>query len=103
MTVGFHPAAEEEFRAAASYYESRMTGLGEEFIAEVERTCTLLEEYPDLGPRLDPVQPRLDPVHRRHALRRFPFSLIYRVDSTELRIVAVAHESRRPSYWRPRG
>ncbi len=96
MTVGFHPAADEEFRAAASYYESRVPGLGEEFIAEVERTCTLLEEYPDLGPGLDP-------LHRRHSLRRFPFALIYRIDGSELRIVAVAHESRRPGYWRSRG
>ena len=96
MTVGFHPAAEEEFRATASYYEGLVAGLGEEFIAEVERTCALLQEYPDLGPRLDP-------VHRRHSLRRFPFALIYHGDGSELRIVAVAHESRRPGYWRPRG
>ncbi len=95
MTVGFHPAAEEEFRAAASYYEDRIAGLGEELILEIERTCGLLEEYPDLGPRLDPVL-------RRHVLRRFPFALIYRVDGSVLRIIALAHESRRPGYWRPR-
>jgi hypothetical protein len=77
MTVGFHPAAEEEFRVAASYYESRVAGLGEEFIVEVEHTCRLLEEFPDLGPRLDL-------AHRRLALRRFPFALIYRIDGSEV-------------------
>ena len=35
-------------------------------------------------------------------LRRFPFSLIYTVMGDQLRILAVAHHSRRPGYWRNR-
>lgn len=95
MKVGFLPAADVEFRAAASYFESRVVGLGEEFIAEVEHMRSLLCDHPALGPRLDA-------VHRRIALRRFPFALIYRVDASEVTIVAVAHYRRRPGYWRMR-
>jgi hypothetical protein len=39
---------------------------------------------------------------RRALLRRFPFSLIYAVETTAVVIVAVAHQSRRSGYWRNR-
>jgi plasmid stabilization system protein ParE len=66
-----------------------------EFVAEVHRVANLLVEHQALGPKLDS-------RHRRLPLRRFPYALIYRVDSDAVRIVAVAHRRRRPNYWRPR-
>lgn len=63
--VGFHPAASGEFRETASYYEHHVTGLGEEFLAEVERVCALLAAYPALGVSYDAGD-------RRALLRRFP-------------------------------
>ena len=95
MTVGFHPDAYAEFRAAALYYESRVVGLGGEFISEVEQIVALLEEFPTLGVRMDA-------VHRRLPLRRFPFALIYRSDLPGTCVVAVAHDRRRPGYWQSR-
>jgi hypothetical protein len=35
-------------------------------------------------------------------MRRFPYSLIYAALVDEIRILAVAHHSRRPGYWRDR-
>ena len=93
--VGFHPAAGLELRETASYYEHHVAGLGEEFLAEVERVCALLAEYPALGAPYDV-------GHRRTLLRRFPFVLIYRGTDIELTIIAVAHTKRRPGYWRDR-
>ena len=95
MKVEFHPAADSELRAAASYYEGRVSGLGEEFLLDVERACLRLSEHQALGPSLDA-------DHRRLALRRFPFGLIYRLSSSKVQIVAVAHRRRRPGYWRQR-
>jgi hypothetical protein len=40
---------------------------------------------------------------RRVLVRRFPYFVIYREWSDRLEIVAVAHQSRRPGYWRSRG
>ena len=51
--------------------------------------CRRLSEYKSLGPKLDP-------EHRRLGLRRFPFALIYRLKSSKVQIVAVAHRRRRP-------
>ena len=96
MKIEFHPAAASEMRAAAAYYQDRVPGLGEEFLAEVERVCSRLSEQQSLGPRLDA-------EHRRLALKRFPFGLIYRLKSSNVQVVAVAHRRRRPEYWRRRG
>jgi toxin ParE1/3/4 len=95
MRVGFHPAAEIELRATAKFYEDRMATLGNEFVDEVERICSLIADYPKLGATFDP-------VHRTVRLRRFPFALIYRVDDPHITIVAVAHTRKRPGYWRGR-
>ena len=46
--------------------------------------------------------PAFDHGTRRFLLRRFPFSLLYRVELTRLVIVAVAHAHRRPGYWKQR-
>jgi plasmid stabilization system protein ParE len=95
MKVGFHPAADLEFRAAAAYYDKRALGLGAEFIADLERQCALLAERATIGRRYDA-------VHRLVLLRRFPFALIYRTSESEVTIIAVAHTRRRPGYWRGR-
>jgi plasmid stabilization system protein ParE len=39
---------------------------------------------------------------RRTLLSKFPFSLIYFPATSEVVIVAVAHQRRRPDYWRER-
>ena len=95
MKVEFHVEADAELRAAAVYYDKRLPGLGDEFLAEVERPCAILSEQQTLGSRLDA-------EHRRLALRRFPLGLIYRLLSSKLQIVAVAHRRRRPAYWMQR-
>lgn len=35
-------------------------------------------------------------------MRHFPYSVIYHVVDEQIRILAVAHHSRRPSYWQDR-
>jgi plasmid stabilization system protein ParE len=95
MKVGFHPAADVEFRAAAAYYERRAPGLGMELSEELKRQCALVGEHPSVGARYDS-------AHRRVFLRRFPFALIYRADDSGVTIVAVAHVRKRPGYWRGR-
>src|ERR1700761_3881336 len=68
MNLRFLPAAREELDAAASYLEDRVTGLGGEFLDDVERTGTLLCEFSQIGRRLDS-------IHREVPLQRFSFNL----------------------------
>jgi len=37
---------------------------------------------------------------RAVVLERFPFKVLYRVSSNVIVVVAVAHDRRRPGYWR---
>jgi len=95
MKLEFHPEAEMELIEAAAHYELQVPGLGERFEAEVRRATDILLEHPDIG---SPADPHL----RRFILNRFPFTLYYSTTSEVLRIEVVAHQSRRPGYWRSR-
>lgn len=96
MSWSLSPAAEEELNQAAAYYrEQASVALAGAFLDEFERAANLIVEHPGLG-TLASRGRRLMP------LRRFPFSLLYRVEVDEIRISAVAHHRRRPGYWRGR-
>ena len=95
IAYSFHPEAEAELEDASLFYESRMPGLGKSFAAEVERTIYLIREFPDAG------SPN-GLTRRRVLVARFPYSVVYRRDVDSIVIVAVAHQRRRPGYWRRR-
>jgi len=95
MKYEFHPEAEQELYEAAARYQSEVPGLGFRFADEVESVIRLLLEHPEPGLRLD------DEL-RHFVLRRCPFSVVYAVISDVVYVVAVAHGSREPGYWRPR-
>jgi plasmid stabilization system protein ParE len=89
------PPAEEEMTEAAVFYERASSGLGEDFLDDVQRVITQLREHPSMG------QPLTAGLHRL-LLRRFPFSVIYAVESDAIVVIAVAHQRRRPDYWKER-
>lgn len=86
------PAAAVEIDEAYLWYESRRTGLGEEFLAEVNGTLDTMREMPEL----------YAVVHRdtrRAMLVRFPYSLLYRLVNKEVIVVACFHGKRDPKRW----
>lgn len=92
-TVVFHPLAEQELIDASAYYEEQRSGLGLEYLEEVERAVNFLIRYPEAG---SIVRGSI----RRLILPRFSYSLLYRVlENGKLRILAVAHHKRKPEYW----
>jgi plasmid stabilization system protein ParE len=95
MKSEFLPEAEEEFREAVWFYEKEAPGVGLRFIAEVRKGVTFITENPyaavDVGGGI-----------RRKVLNHFPYTLMYAVESHLIVIVAVAHQKRRPRYWRGR-
>ena len=95
ISYSFHPEAEAELEDASLFYESRMLGLGKSFAAEVERTIYLIREFPDAGSPTGRTR-------RRVLVARFPYSVVYRRDPDAVVIVAIAHQRRRPGYWRQR-
>jgi toxin ParE1/3/4 len=93
MIASVSPEADQELTDGAVYYARESdAGLGLAFIAEFERALDLLCSHPHLGAPW-----RND--RRRFPMRRFPYSIIYYMRSDELRVIAIAHHSRRPGFW----
>jgi toxin ParE1/3/4 len=93
--IVFHPDADAEIIDAAQYYEVNIPALGSEFIEEIERSLNQIKIFPESSQRIGRRA-------RRKPLWRFPYNLIYAVYSDRIRIVACAHQKRRPFYWRKR-
>lgn len=94
--VSFHRLALKELFAASDYYDAERKGLGSLFLAAVEATVAKIKESPQAG------APSPDGVCRKWAVRGFKHRVIYLEMPAFIRIVAVAHPSRRPVYWRRR-
>jgi len=93
-------AAEEEFRYYIRRYENESIGLGDRLWAEIQAAISLISDYPAIGEAVRRI--RVREKVRRVPLRHFPFMLVYREHSEYLEVVALAHMSRRQTYWRGR-
>lgn len=95
MKFSFHPEAESEFIAAQTFYDDREFGLGEEFMDEDQAAIGRIIRDPNAWPRYSRRT-------RRCICNRFPYSVIYRVSEGSVANYAVAHQSRKPGYWKDR-
>jgi len=95
MSVRLLESAQVELDDAIAWYASQAPGLGDAFLIETLKTLKLIEQYPKAW------HPLTQQV-RRCRLRRFPFSVIYAQEGSELLVLAVAHQHRKPGYWRTR-
>ena len=93
--LGFHPEAVAEARGAARWYRERNPDAAEAFLTEFDRALRRIAEAPERWPVVEA-------GWRRFVLRRFPFSIVYRVQSGQVEVLALAHGRRRPGYWRDR-
>ena len=93
--VQLHQEATEEYDAAFDWYLERSPNAALRFDAEVDRALADII--------VDPKRWAAGPHStRRYLLRQFPFTLIYRERAANLQIIAVAHTSRKPGYWKHR-
>jgi toxin ParE2 len=95
MKLRFLTIAETEQTEAAEYYESQRIGLGSEFVEELDQTVGRILEHPNAwspGSR----------ETRSCQMKRFPYSIIYRIYGEEILVVALQHHSREPRKWEDR-
>ncbi|MCD8512791.1 MAG: type II toxin-antitoxin system RelE/ParE family toxin [Nitrincola sp.] len=93
MNYSFHPDAEAEFLESVGYYESVVAGLGHSLIDEFDTLARLICE----SPKSWKVERR--PNIRKASLRKFPLSIVYRETVSDIQVLAVSHDRRRPQYW----
>src|SRR5947209_3289664 len=90
--VTIHAAAEAEYEAALAWYLGRSTRAAAGFEAAFEEALASIAANPEL-------HPLCDDRHRFCVLRRYPYSVIFRADGDQVRVVAVTHSRRLPGYW----
>ena len=99
--VTVHADAAAEVEAAAVWYDDQHDGLGLQFLAAVDRAIQHARAWPLSGTAVMGLP--ADLVVRRLPLSRFPYHLAYLVVGDDrIQILAVAHDHRRPGYWRSR-
>ncbi|TVM03629.1 MAG: type II toxin-antitoxin system RelE/ParE family toxin [Candidatus Brocadia sp. WS118] len=94
-SVIIHEDAEKELCHAVEYYEDKVTGLGLDFENEVRKALISIQENPKLY---------TETKHgvRRHLLQRFPYFIYYDEFDDYIWIIAFAHTSKKPFYWKKR-
>jgi toxin ParE1/3/4 len=68
--IFFHPEVFEEVNSAYMWYEEKASGLGEEFLKELEASFLIIQNRPLMWRTYFK-------KYRRFLLKRFPYGIIY--------------------------
>lgn len=93
MRISLSSDAQRDFEAAIDWYlEELAITAADDFANEFEHALSMLSGYPNIG---------VAGLYKTRilTLQNFPYSLIYRTQPEFVRVIAVAHHSRRPGYW----
>lgn len=84
-----------ELEEAALFYGGIEDDLGRRFSAAVATAIADIES--------DPQRPRkFDGKARKVRIKRFPYAIIYWIDSDTIHVIGVMHLHRQPGYWHSR-
>ena len=91
----FRPEVRDDLSAAYDWYENKQSGLGDQFIdcvdALLSRICMRPESYAVVYRDV-----------RRAVIKRFPYTVYYRLISSRIIVTAMFHARRDPRLWRSR-
>lgn len=92
MKVRFLKPAQSEVDAAIAWYDSQSRSLGTQSLDDLDRSVRRITAYPLSSSKIEGGL-------RRCFLSRFPYGIIYGIDSETVVVIAVAHLHREPRYW----
>ena len=92
MDLHFLSEATAEAEEARRWYARRDLELASDFDQALANAVTQIKKSPTTWPQY---------MHgtQRYLVWRFPFAIVYVVESEVIYVVAIAHYSRRPGYW----
>jgi plasmid stabilization system protein ParE len=93
VRVSLSNEAQGDADAAVDWYIGEGAFIAaDDFVDELDQALRLLSRFPELGHAS---------AHNTRTLHlhSFSYSLIYRLQADVIRVIAVAHHSRRPGYW----
>lgn len=100
LVARFEPEASAELEHAALWYRRQRLGLGLDFLDAVDRAVALVQRWPHAAPLASGLPMEL--IVRRAPVETFPYRVVYLTTPEAIRVLAIAHESRRPNYWMDR-
>ena len=91
MKIVYHTLVQKDLDDAWRYYESASDGLGGQFFAEFLSVIASIQRNPKHWPPTA--------KGRRVALfHRFPYKLLYRVQTEQVKVLVVRHQRRSPAF-----
>jgi plasmid stabilization system protein ParE len=94
-SVVLHDDAERELHEAVDFFEAARPYYGTLFFEAYDQAIERLLRFPRAG-RV--IRGSL----RRRVIPKWKYSIVYSIEPYGIYVVAVAHQSRRPGYWRNR-
>ena len=94
-TTIIRPEAEQDVQKAFSWYEKNRLALGYDFLLQVDAGLQFIQRNPEVHP----VEYK---GVRKHILKRFPYKMIYRIETGNIIILAVLHGKRGPTVMKKR-
>lgn len=81
------PEAEEDLKEVFSWYEDNRTGLGYDFLLQVDAGINFIKRSPE-------IHPTEYKGTRKHLIKRFPYKIIYFIEEEKIIVLAVLHGKR---------
>jgi len=95
MRLEFFEDAASEMEEDRAWYRERSESAEAGFLRDLDHAIQQVSDAPAQWPRyLARTQ--------RYVFPTYPYSLVYFVADDVIRVVAVAHDKKRPGYWRER-
>jgi toxin ParE1/3/4 len=95
MDLEFFEDALAEVEEDRAWYRSRSESAEAGFLRELDHAIQQVTDAPAQWPRYFAGT-------RRYVFPTYPYSLVYFIEGSVIRVVAIAHDKRRPGYWRER-
>ena len=96
MKISHHVAAIEEIVAAAEYFNEQDLGLGGRFVSAIDQAVREIAGSSLAWPQSE------HGTRKRILISPFPYTIYYKSLDDRIVIIAVAHQSRQPEYWKDR-
>lgn len=94
MHYELHPEAFDDIQSVIDFYDESVAGLGAKFVEQLETDIAKIAKAPK---HFFCAYPEIS--IRRYPMKRYPYSVFYRIETTHVTIIAVAHQAREPLQW----
>lgn len=95
MEYIYHAEAFDEYREAVSHYKNISLNVANQFVINVEHGVALIREQPHAW---SIVSKNI----RRSIVKGYPYSIFFSEFNGKIYILAMAHQKRKPNYWKKR-